>query len=352
MSQPLRIALILGTPGTTWGGMERHTLELAQGLIETGYEVHVLADAEYRGRFATVAHFHPIPVQYSRRHPWLGLRLRRLLRRIQPDICHAQGNKAAQLLSNIKRRGGAKRSLYIGTLHGTKSSHNAFTRLDGVIAVSDEIYASLAHPEKTVIFNGMASPPNNTPTSFALPAERPLVVAAGRLEPVKGFDRLLDAWARANIKASLAILGEGSARPQLEKQIKTLGLGEQVTLPGYEANVAGWLEKADLCVISSEREGFPYILVEALLSRCPVVSTPVSGVGALLPETCIARSSEVDDLAECLASALGDLVSLREKQEPAFAQAARTLTRDAMVKQTRQFYEALDALRPGSDAAR
>lgn len=348
MSRPLRIALILATPGSTWGGMEKHTLELAHGLTEHGHEVHVLADAGYHEHFIDISHFHPIPVQYSRRHPWLGLRLRRLLRRIQPDITHAQGNKAAQLLSNVKRRRGTTRSIYAGTLHGTKSSHRAFARLDGVIAVSDDIGESLDHPCKTVIFNGIEKAAAEGPTTFAPPPGRPLVIAAGRLEPVKGFDRLLQAWTQVGVGTQLVILGEGSARSQLEKQIKQLDLAGRVALPGYEANMSAWLEKADLCVISSEREGFPYILVEALLSGCPVISTPVSGVSAWLPDDCIARSQEPEDLAACLAQALADLPTLREKQAEAFARAAATLTRSAMVMQTLAFYDYLDTAAPDS----
>lgn len=350
MTRPLRIALLLATPGSTWGGMEKHTLELARGLSESGHEVHVLADADYREAFIDVSHFHPIPVQYSRRHPWLGLRLRRLLRRIQPDICHAQGNKAAQLLSNMKRRRGTTESIYVGTLHGTKSSHRAFARLDGVIAVSRDICEALDHPNKTVIFNGLATYNANATTTFDVPAERPLVVAAGRLEPVKGFDRLLQAWSQAAEDGQLVILGEGNTRGKLEKQIKQLDLAARAALPGYETNVGAWLKAADLCVISSDREGFPYVLVEALLSGCPVISTPVAGVSAWLPEDCIARSPSTDDLAACLRSALADLTALREKQTPIFARAADTLTRDAMVRQTVAFYEHLAAATPGSDA--
>ncbi|BES69913.1 glycosyltransferase [Marinobacter nanhaiticus D15-8W] len=352
MTRPLRIALLLATPGSTWGGMEKHTLELARGLSESGHEVHVLADADYREPFMDVSHFHPAPVQYSRRHPWLGLRLRRLLRRIQPDICHAQGNKAAQLLSNVKRRRGTTESMYVGTLHGTKSSHRAFARLDGVIAVSDDIAESLEHPNKTVIFNGISTLPLSATTAFEPPTERPLVVAAGRLEPVKGFDRLLRAWSQEVGHGQLVILGEGSARGKLEKQVKQLGLEDRATLPGYETNVRAWLKQADLCIISSDREGFPYILVEALLSECPIISTPVSGVSTWLPEGCIAASLSTDDLAACLSSALADLPALRETLAPTFARAAESLTCDAMVRRTVAFYEHLAAATPDSDEAR
>lgn len=353
-SATLRIAQLIGTPGTTWGGMEKHVLDLARGLVARGHEVHVMADGRYGDRFAECAHFHPVPVNLSRRHPWLGLRLRRLLRRIQPDICHAHGNKAAQLLGNVKRRQGSTRAAYVATLHGTKSSHQAFSKMDGVIAVSEEIAANLQHPVKQVIFNGGALADTHTPTDRPIPDATPLLVAAGRLEPVKGFDRLIDAWAAIQpSEGHLVILGEGRERSRLEALIASQGLPDRITLPGFESNVAGWLNRADACVISSAREGFPYILTESLLSCCPVLSTPVSGVDAFLPASSIASSHDRHALAELLRTALSDLDALRRSQEPAFARAASQLTVDGMVEQTLAFYQALSQpAHPGAEGHR
>ncbi|WP_111498246.1 glycosyltransferase [Marinobacter bohaiensis] len=350
-----RIALILATPGTTWGGMEKHTLELARGLAQAGHEIHILAAPDYSERFQEMAHVHPIPVHFSRRHPWLGLRIRRLLRRIRPDIVHAQGNKAAQLLGNVKRRRDAAQCTYVGTLHGTKSSHRAFAKMDGVIAVSDELAARLDHPNATVIYNGAAPAGPDTRTTWPVPARHPLTVAAGRLEPVKGFHSLINAWARLPDDAGqLVILGEGGQREALARQIEDTGQQARIALPGYEANIAPWLARADACIISSEREGFPYILIEALLQGCPVLSTPVSGVAAFLPESALAAGHDAEALATLLRRALADPDALRDQQQEAFAKAERELTLDGMVQRTLAFYERLKALTPpaGADAER
>lgn len=339
MSGSLRIAMVLASPGTTWGGMEKHTLELGLRLAQEGHEVHVIADGRYRERMAAAPfQFHPLPVHLSRRHPWLTFSLGRLLRRIQPDVGHGQGNKAAQLLSGPA--GKACRAT-VGTVHGTKGSHRAFKRLDGVIAVSSAIAESLSHPRIAVIHNGAEAPEADPPRPPQMPSSQPgqpIAVAAGRLVPVKGFDNLLRAWSALPEDWRLVILGEGPERERLEQLGRSLGLRDRVWLAGYSDRVSDWLGHADACVISSHREGFPYLMVEALLARCPVLATPVSGVDEYLPDQTIAADSTPEALTSLLAHWLGQPEALVAAQQQAFARAAETLTLEAMAGQTMAFY--------------
>ena len=342
MATGLTIAMILATPGTGWGGMERHTVELAAALAARGHRVHVLAHGAYQGRFPAAVTVHPLPLQLGRRNPWLRFRLQRTLRALAPDITHAQGNKGASLLTTARRYAGAT----IGTVHGTKRSHTPFAKLEGVIAVSGDILATLPHPNKRLIHNGVAPPSEVAATGATLvpiPQHRPIALAAGRLEPVKQFDRLIQAWVDAGVPGTLVILGEGSERTRLTALINSLGVEDRVLLPGFEANTEAWLKAASACVISSRREGFPYILVEALLARCPVIATPVSGVRDILPPDFVAGSDNVDDLSRLLARHLQAPQLLAEQQAATFGQAAATLTLDAMVKATERFYQQLIA---------
>ncbi|WP_305967124.1 glycosyltransferase [Marinobacter salsuginis] len=341
MTSPRRltIALLIATPGTTWGGMEKHTADLAKALANRGHSVHVIGHKTYRDRFPAGVQFHPLPVQLGRRNLWLQLALRRRLRELSPDIVHAQGNKAAQLVAKTGKLASAR----IGTVHGTKSSHKAFDRLDEVIAVSPRILASLRHPRKHLIYNGVAPGDQRMATVAGpkLPSRVTNIIAVGRLETVKGFDALIRAWAMLGSTADhchLTIFGEGSQQSQLEQLIRQLKLERSITLAGFRENLAPIYEEAQLTVISSEREGFPYVLAESLLGGCPVVSTPVSGPRDILPETALSAGYRDRDLADLMAQALADLEALKRSQQPAMAFAREKLTITAMAEQTEALY--------------
>ncbi len=351
MDTQLTIAMILATPGSGWGGMEKHTAELSAALAERGHQVHVLAHPSYQNRFSANVAVHPLPFQFGRRNPWLKFRLRRLLNSIRPDIAHAQGNKAASLLSAARYSSGAT----VGTVHGTKTSHKAFQQLDGVIGVSREIIDSIQHHNKRLVYNGLGKPRAGENTSandtiIPVPVDRPLLLAAGRMEPVKQFDRLIRAWADASPSGKLVILGDGRERPTLLALVKDLGMADRILLPGYETHMYPWLKAASACVISSRREGFPYIMVESLLAHCPVISTPVSGVGDFLPASCLANSDNIGDLSNLITTCLNSAVPLRELQANSFTRAAETLTLDAMTAKIERFYRNLtDAPSPGHE---
>lgn len=120
--------------------------------------------------------------------------------------------------------------------------------------------------------------------------------------------------------------------------IRQLKLENSITLAGFRENLAPIYDRAELTVISSEREGFPYVLAESLLGGCPVVSTPVSGPRDILPETSLSTGHRDRDLAELIARALADLEALKQSQQPAMAFAREKLTVNAMAEQTESLY--------------
>jgi glycosyltransferase involved in cell wall biosynthesis len=109
---------------------------------------------------------------------------------------------------------------------------------------------------------------------------RPVILGVGRLARQKRFDVLVEAFAilLRRRPARLLILGEGDQRGALEAQTRRLGLdAEQVALPGYADNPYPYLAAADLFVLSSDFEGLPSVLIEALALGCPVISTDCPG---------------------------------------------------------------------------
>ncbi|HEX4823846.1 MAG TPA: glycosyltransferase family 4 protein [Candidatus Polarisedimenticolaceae bacterium] len=105
--------------------------------------------------------------------------------------------------------------------------------------------------------------------------KRPSIVAMGRLDPQKGFDLLVDAF--ASIAASipeweLTILGEGPERASLEARVARGGLAGRVHLPGRVTDVASVLNGAEIFVLSSRYEGFPNALLEAMAAGLAAVA--------------------------------------------------------------------------------
>jgi len=102
------------------------------------------------------------------------------------------------------------------------------------------------------------------------------VVAMGRLDPQKGFDVLIRAFAACPARRPdwrLTILGEGPEREGLQTLARTLGVAEVLSLPGRVAAPAAVLRHAELFVLSSRYEGFPNALAEAMADGLPVIAT-------------------------------------------------------------------------------
>jgi len=105
--------------------------------------------------------------------------------------------------------------------------------------------------------------------------QSPVIIAVGRLTDAKDYPTLLKALAIVGKKRNVKciILGEGELRDELQAQISQLALGDAVDLHGFVDNPYAFLSKADLFVLSSKREGFPNVLVEAMACGAPVVAT-------------------------------------------------------------------------------
>ncbi len=114
----------------------------------------------------------------------------------------------------------------------------------------------------------------------------PVVLGLGRLNPEKGFADLIKAFAlvRRSKKARLVIVGEGALRARLSALADELGLGDCVSLVGYQTPVFPWIKKADLLVQPSLSEAFGNTIVEALACGTPVVSTRSGGPCEILEE--------------------------------------------------------------------
>ena len=115
----------------------------------------------------------------------------------------------------------------------------------------------------------------------------PVLLTVGRLVPQKDHATLLRAFARVRERRSvrLIILGEGELRCELEDLAKSMGLFEDIAMPGFVSNPFAYMAGTNCFVLSSRWEGFGNVLVEAMACGAPVVSTDCpSGPSEILKE--------------------------------------------------------------------
>lgn len=159
-----------------------------------------------------------------------------------------------------------------------------------------------------------------------------LIVATGRLHPIKGFDTLIRALAlldRRGTPFRCRIIGDGPLRDELQSLVRSLGLEQRVELAGAQPqeSVRASLDEAALFALPSQvaddggRDGIPVALMEAMASGCPVVSCLTSGIPELIEDGhggLLVRERDPVALADALQRLLADR-GLRER----FSHAAR-----------------------------
>ena len=174
-------------------------------------------------------------------------------------------------------------------------------------------FANLDRNAITVIYNpvvGDTKPPSSTalaPDGWWTGLHRRML-AVGRLKTIKDYETLLQAFAhlRHRVDARLLILGEGNCRAALDAQAKQLGIDASVLMPGFVKDTSTYYQQEDVHVLSSTGEGLPMVIIEALESGTPIVSTDCpSGPREILCDGQFGRLVSVGD-AVALAAAMAE----------------------------------------------
>jgi glycosyltransferase involved in cell wall biosynthesis len=144
-----------------------------------------------------------------------------------------------------------------------------------------------------------------------------IILGVGRLVEVKNFKLLIDAFAVVSVynkRAKLIILGEGPERKKLEMQICELGLGDKVDLLGFVNNPFGYMAKASVYVLSSNYEGLPATLIQAMACGSAVISTDCPGGSReILQEGKLGVLVAVGDI-DAMAIAMAEALNTKQKK--------------------------------------
>ncbi len=197
---------------------------------------------------------------------------------------------------------------------------------DGVACISDFTRSQLmrltppAHWDKLSVVHMSVDTARFAPPAEPRAVDGPLrVLDVGRLVPEKGAPVLLDAVARLaerGVGVELRLVGGGELEPDLRSEIARRGLSDRITLVGAvgQDEILAQYHWADVFCLPSFQEGLPVVLMEAMATGIPVITTPINGIPELVKDGrngYLVPPGRADLLADALARLAGDQ-ALRE----------------------------------------
>lgn len=312
----MKLLLVNSAAPELWGGGEKWFVEAAKWLAENGH--HVTVCARTGSRFETAAKdsgLNAVTTLFGGDFdPFAILRAHKILREVKPEVVLTNFNKEAWHFGLARDKMDTRLVARHGfPLWSDKLHHKLVARLlDHLIVNADPIrdrYLALGISDKkmSVIHNGVVKVSQRTGElrkRLNISSETFLAVAAGRLEEQKRFDLLLQAWKSAirDNNAHLVIFGRGPQEESLKLLSRDLQIEEQVTFAGFDANFASVVGDADILLLTSENEGTPNAVLEAMSAGVPVLGFDVGAMKTILR----------DDLSGFLVEA-GDVRSLDNK---------------------------------------
>ena len=309
INPPLSILLFLHSYEA--GGVERVALRLARAWQDAGCDLHI-AMGRRSGPLAAEQP-HNVTMHFARPSKlaapfeslWLVPHLVNVVRKQRPAVLFCAGNTYAivAILARLLLAGECPPILckisntlvrtdmpYAGQLlyriwlkiqarlidHFVAMAESLRAEIHTQMGVSKDRISVISDPAITENMIRSVPPDNQTSGRRFL--------GAGRLVAQKNYPLLLRAFASiAKPDDRLTIIGEGIERRRLEQLAQHLGIRDQLELPGHVADPLAWIARADALVLSSEYEGLPAVLVEALAVGTPIVATHCSpGIDELL----------------------------------------------------------------------
>jgi glycosyltransferase involved in cell wall biosynthesis len=289
------------------GGQERLVVQLSHELAARGHEPMIVTfspGGAVRAEAKGLPIFEAIRGQGS--DPSLVARLAVLLRRLGADVVHTHNPSPmlhgvpAALLARVRRRVHTKHGANIYGRRGLWAARALVCALDAVVAVSPET-AEIAQAKELVPRRKLRVVPNGIPLAAYRPdaeararARRELGIApdafvvgsVGRLAVEKNYPLLVRAMTpMLSERVRLVLVGDGEDRAAIERTIVP-DRATFVTLTGMRRDVPALLASFDVFVLSSQTEGLPLAVPEAMACALPVVSTSVGGLPSIVPPEC------------------------------------------------------------------
>lgn len=321
-------------PYFCFGGAETMCENLTCALRQLGHEVTVVSLYNEHTPISQRMEAAGVPIRYLDKKLGLDLsmisKLAAIFREEKPDVVHTHLDVIKYAVP-AARLAGVKRCVH--TVHSVahKEAEGRLQKLSNrffyhagwsvPVALSREVQQTILEfyglPERAVpvVMNGIDLSQCVAKEDYAM-ADPWRFVHVGRLDTPKNQERLLRAFRKVldtHPRARLTLVGDGDLRPRLEALTAELDLRDAVIFAGMQENVHPFLAEADIFVLTSDYEGIPMTILEAMGTGLPIVSTAVGGVPDVLADgkTGLLTAPDVEAVAEACQRLATD-ASLRE----------------------------------------
>jgi glycosyltransferase involved in cell wall biosynthesis len=243
------------------------------------------------------------------------------LRRNQISVVHVHHRRLAALCCLFKGLLGC-RVVYTGQVTYPFASWFWTVRPDVATAVSGSVARNMRDTMRVQDVRVICNPVDFSKTDLTIVSEEVVVdaVCVGRLEPVKGHQYLIQAWAKLRdqgIRAKLSLVGEGYLKAHLQSQVNEIGLEDLIEFRGFRSDVKAEVLRGRFAILASRVEGQALAVIEAAACGRASLLTNVDGsMDCLPPNRTLPNGVPFAD-AETLAAALKVWLSSRDlvKQE-------------------------------------
>ena len=269
----------------SFAGIEQHVDELLTYSKNNEVLICTESIAKYFNEVINV-----VPIKDFGRNSIIGkYKLKKKLKRINPDVVHTHGSKTTSIINSIKNN-----YKHVATVHGIKKKKKVYEKCDLVIGVSNRAIEDINN--KTLVISNWWNPK----LKKSIIRKNKYALAVGRLEKVKGFDLLISSW--TNIETKLVIIGSGKEKENLLNLIKKNNLSNKVEIVDEvkRESLISYYENASVLIVSSRDEGGPRVALEALYLGVPVISTDVGHMQEILPRELLANKDDLASLQELL----------------------------------------------------
>lgn len=297
-----RIRVMLVIPQLYTGGVQKLAIELANQMRRSNIDMRVLSLKPRSGSiFEAQADAYGLDVQYLNKKGGVDLsiipQIYRAIQDFKPDVIHANQRTMTYLLLPslfsrcVRRRYYAVHSLADMDAKGIdrfilKLANRAFGMR--FVAISDYCRESISRvyhvPLNKIdcVYNGVDLARFGRKKPYETMNEEPLIfLSVGSFLPLKNKGMMIDAFERTHREypqTRLILLGDGPERVAMEDKVRTLGLETCVDFLGDVSDVETYLAMAHIYIMSSNYEGLPVTILEAIASGLPIISTRVGGI--------------------------------------------------------------------------